>query len=903
MVKYIAKIFIVLFCLLSIDGYATHNRAGEITYEQTGELQIRVTITTYTKESSATADRDSLEVFWGDGTSEFVLRTDETSLPNDVKVNKYVQIHDYPGRSTYTIYFEDPNRVSNILNVNPPNSVDVPFFLSTTFTFLDPQFQGTNNSAILLQPPLDVACPGQTFVHNPNAYDSDGDSLSYELVTPFSSVGEEIDNYLFPNEIAPGANNIISMNEVTGDFIWDAPQLQGEYNIAIRINEYRDGVLINTIIRDMQILVQACDNRPPVIEVVDEICVVAGELIDLPVMVSDLDTSQRVELTASGGPFIQDTSSAILQVVPGFLQVPYTARLRWQTTCEHISAQYYQIVFRALDNGFGNNTGLATLKTLRIKVVGPAPENLDAASDNSNIRIRWDFPYSCSNALNDYFQGFSIWRREGSNSFPIDTCNEGIEGQGYTRIVFNTSINDGSEYFFIDTDVEKGKTYCYRVLGEFAQISSSGFRYNHVPSLSSNEICAQVSRDLPLITKVSVDSTHTDTGMIHVRWTKPLPDDLDTLTNFGPYTYTIKRNIIGQNEFEDIQSQTTLFFNSPIDTNYIDTNLNTVDNQYNYKIELKTGNNSNGYGESAEASSIFATASPGDGKAILDWSAMVPWDNYNYDLYRINENLDTILLQSFAIESGYIDNSVDNNRRYCYYLDALGSYRLNNIEDPLKNRSQNVCVTPIDNEPPCPLVLEVTNVCSDDIDPVDIEEFSNVLIWNIPSLDCELISELSGFNIYYASNNTSELELLTVLDGNQSEYIHMPTNGILGCYSITAIDSVGNESMQSNIICVDNCPLYELPNTFTPNDDGSNDILVPRINRFIKEVEFKIFNEWGNLIFTTNDPNINWNGMHENGNEVPDGTYYYTCKVIENRVSGDLQQSRLLRGYIHIIRS
>ncbi|MBK8112548.1 MAG: hypothetical protein IPK46_20670 [Saprospiraceae bacterium] len=54
---------------------ATHNRAGEITYQQIGPLTIRMTITTYTKESSIAADRDSLEVFWGDGLSQWVQRS------------------------------------------------------------------------------------------------------------------------------------------------------------------------------------------------------------------------------------------------------------------------------------------------------------------------------------------------------------------------------------------------------------------------------------------------------------------------------------------------------------------------------------------------------------------------------------------------------------------------------------------------------------------------------------------------------------------------------------------------------------------------------------------------------------------------------------------------------------
>ena len=256
--------------------------------------------------------------------------------------------------------------------------------------------------------------------------------------------------------------------------------------------------------------------------------------------------------------------------------------------------------------------------------------------------------------------------------------------------------NDGNKYNYIDSNVEKGKTYCYRVLGEFARTSNTGFPFNNVGSLPSYEICVQVSRDLPLITKASVDSTNSITGYVNVRWTKPISEDLDTIANFGPYRYDIQRSILGDNNFTTVNTQTIPYFTSEIDTNYFDLNLNTVANQYTYRVQLKTGNALSGYGVSAEASTIFCSATQGDQKVDLFWSAIDPWDNYQYDLYRIDDNNDTLLLSTFTGEDGYRDLMVENNRQYCYYIDALGSYGLNDIEDPLENRSQDICVTAID---------------------------------------------------------------------------------------------------------------------------------------------------------------------------------------------------------------
>ena len=83
----------------SCDLGATHNRAGEITYVQTGPLSIEATVTTYTKASSTGADRDSILVDWGDGETEIIFRSNgqgEIIPGEDIKINFYISTHTYP---------------------------------------------------------------------------------------------------------------------------------------------------------------------------------------------------------------------------------------------------------------------------------------------------------------------------------------------------------------------------------------------------------------------------------------------------------------------------------------------------------------------------------------------------------------------------------------------------------------------------------------------------------------------------------------------------------------------------------------------------------------------------------------------------------------------------------------
>jgi gliding motility-associated-like protein len=135
-----------------------------------------------------------------------------------------------------------------------------------------------------------------------------------------------------------------------------------------------------------------------------------------------------------------------------------------------------------------------------------------------------------------------------------------------------------------------------------------------------------------------------------------------------------------------------------------------------------------------------------------------------------------------------------------------------------------------------------------------------------------------------------------------------------GCYYITAVDRSGNESEPSNIVCVENCPSYNLPNTFTPNGDGLNETFMAFDNpfsecpRFVTGVEIFIVNRWGVEVFSynslesnENDIYIRWDGRDKNGNELPAGTYFYSGTVNFD-VLDPTQQRESLKGTIQILR-
>jgi hypothetical protein len=172
----------------------------------------------------------------------------------------------------------------------------------------------------------------------------------------------------------------------------------------------------------MQIIVEDdCNNQRPDLEVPEDVCIEAGKTLKETIIGTDPDIppdkvkieafSQIFEFIPSESPATFSPDPAIFQNSPGKLE------FEWNTTCEHIREQPYQVVFKVSDSR-SNGVSLVTYKTWRIKVVGPAPTWNDAQLNLSNrtATIKWD-PYTCINA-----EKIQIWRKVDSTSFRPDSC-------------------------------------------------------------------------------------------------------------------------------------------------------------------------------------------------------------------------------------------------------------------------------------------------------------------------------------------------------------------------------------------------------------------------------------------------------------------------------------------------
>jgi len=861
---FLSGIVVLFLCMFNLgDVFGTHNRAGEITYEKLGTYTYRATIVTYTKTSSP-ADRPELEFWWGDGSRDTVPRNSIAfNVGPDIQRNTYIATHVYPGPGSYVMYFLDENRNANVVNI--PGSVNIPFYVETQLV-ISPAFL-TNSSPQLLQPPIDNGSVNRIFIHNPNAFDPDGDSLSYELTPCKGFGGAPVPGYVYPS-----ASSSFLLDAITGDLIWDAPQLVGEYNVAMIIREWRTipgiGLLnIGYVTRDMQITIYPPVNDPPEIPVVADTCVEAGSSLVFTVNASDPNPSETVALSATGGPFTLASSPASFTSTPG--QGSVSGVFSWNTVCAHVRNSPYTVVFKAEDNN--TQVTLADLEAMSITVVGPAPTNPTAIPAGNSLELSWN-QSACTEAV-----GYKVYRRVSIYGFTPGYCETGVPS--YTGYTLLATVNGLTDTSYTDDDNGAGLApavqYCYMV---------TAFYPDGAESYASVEFCGKLVRDLPVITNVDVVTTSPNSGSVYVAWGKPT--ELDTVQTPGPFRYVVQRAKINE-PFDDV---VTLFDLN--DTIFTDGGLNTRDSAYRYRIQLW---NDTVFliGTTQVANSIFLDVDPGDEKNRLTWSESVPWTNTSYVVYR--ESIPGVF-DSIGVTTSlqYVDDSLQNGVEYCYYVKSIGAYQDTGLVDPILNRSQQVCSVPVDNEPPCPPFL---------VNGPNCVALLDTLSWTIDdscSADAELV------NVYYSSaSGGGVFTLIHSSPASSSPYIYVGENSIAGCYYVTAVDSNGNEGGASNVVCTGPCPLYVLPNSFSPDGSGKNDVYHPIYPyRDIERVDMRIFNRWGDQVFKTEDPEIGWNGKRENaGPDSPEGVYFYVCKVYEvPSVAGEVSEPRILNGFIHLIR-
>jgi len=900
---------------------ATHIRAGEIVAIRisNSSLTYKFTVIGYT-DTGSTVIFGGGEIDFGDGTVLNLTDNAEASgtvpLEDEVAYNYFDITHTFSAPGKYTVRYNERNRNAGVQNMS--NSVDTPFYIETSI-LIDP-FVGLNNTPVFLVPPIDKGAVGAAFFHNPGAYDSDGDSLSYRLTEPKQAFNRVVNNYLSPAD--PGFyENYLNGNEelndipifeidaVSGNVIWDAPGAPGEYNIAFIVDEWRkiDGqwFLLGSLVRDMQVIIEDTDNERPEITPPPDVCVEAGNAVNEIITANDPDGHQ-VKLEAFGGPFELGTNSATLSPDGLYQATPASATFNWTTSCELVRRRPYEVQLKATDDP-ELGPKLVDFKTWNITVVAPAPTGLNATvQPGRSIQLNWNSYSGCVGA-----NRIQIWRRVDSYEFLAEECNVGLpESAGYQLVTDTVSANSTT---FLDDNagakLAPGANYCYRIVAIFPEPRGG-------ESYASTEVCAEMGLTAPIIVETDVEETDESTGQIFIRW--QLPVDLD----LNDYEYEIVR-LEGKGGLANPQILRSNIQYTGVDVlNYTDTGLDTKSNSYHYIVNMMLIGQADTIDSSAPASSVWLETSSTTESIILNWEALTPWSNivqpaagdpaekYYHTIYRYkadgfiqeedltHADFDSLTSIDVSLKGQYFEdtndestNPIDPNLVYFYYVETRGSYGNDLISDPIVNKSQFNSAQLDDGVPPdCTPVLAF----DDDFDCATYLSnekcsFSNYfrdLNWTYDFGTCD--PDVKAYRIYFSNDGTEEgfgergkdfiAEVLS------TSFTHTGIGSFKGCYRITAVDKAGNEGQWDveQTICADNCPNYVLPNAFSPDNDSQsrNETFTPYIDvingqevpnfdlslcpRFVDAVVFKVFDRSGGEIFDFNSATPGGEGQSVN---------------------------------------
>ena len=114
-------------------------------------------------------------------------------------------------------------------------------------------------------------------------------------------------------------------------------------------------------------------------------------------------------------------------------------------------------------------------------------------------------------------------------------------------------------------------------------------------------------------------------------------------------------------------------------------------------------------------------------------------------------------------------------------------------------------------------------------------------------------------------------------------------------YAVTITDNAGCTASDDKFFLEDCAGIIFIPNVFSPNQDGRNDIFLIETED-LTELDFHVFNRWGQELFHTTEAGIGWDGKCSGG-DCPEGTYFWTM-----RYKGFTDEEFLIKGEITLLR-
>ncbi|AEV31567.1 T9SS type A sorting domain-containing protein [Owenweeksia hongkongensis] len=448
-------LFLALFTATCFTAKATHLMGGEIVVgvDSTNKAYIVMTLyrditpSTATLSATQTLDLSLISNPSASGISVQLSRVNIDTLPSFYPVERHI----YTGtvqlaqNGKFRLQWSLCCRNHAIDNSTNPGSESMTLY--TEFT----SYTSTNSaSPVFLNAPV-VSFPLDTlWNYNPLPFDVDGDSLHWSIDTPVSTFPNYIVGYTTP----PGnANGPLTMDSQTGQITWSPSQV-GNYVISILVEEFRSGVQIGEIRRDMQfIVIPDTVNMQLVLpnsltvnnNGVGSTNLQGGNSSQLTFELTSSYSLAQLNMEATGDPFEIPGSDADFQVQTT-TGPNIKGNFSWTPTINDVRPLPYRLTIRAIDKKFAYDfTVLLNVKksTVGIDENGLSIEGLSLYPNPNDGRVNL------------------VLSQVANDKVTIEILN--LKGQRVKEVTMDkTSLENGAE---LNIDAAPG-TYILRLKGE-----------------------------------------------------------------------------------------------------------------------------------------------------------------------------------------------------------------------------------------------------------------------------------------------------------------------------------------------------------------------------------------------------------------------------------------------------
>jgi gliding motility-associated-like protein len=766
-----------------------------------------------------------------------------TASPNTIKtytdpcLSNYTavcyQIHTYsttvtlPDNSNgYIIAAQEANRVSNIKNITNSSSTGISFTATIPGTINGTDYH-INTSPFFNFKDTVVVCYNAKFTYQFNASDADGDSLSYAFGNGINGVSNLVAPPYSALAYAAGYSGIspmgpsVSIDPETGLISGTAPSVTGEYVIAVYVSEWRKGEMINTTRKELQITVGNCSLSAASLKSVYLNCDTYGFTFQNESLASNINTYQW----DFGVPAITtDTSS------------------KPTPTYTYADTGTYTIKLVVSNTGGCKDSATAPVKvypgfTPSFAVAGSCFQSPFQFTDNSFVKYGtvtsrfWNFGDTATTADTSIIKN-PTYQYPSSGSVTVKfniTSSVGCSGS----VTKTVTVNDKPYIFlpFTDTLICSIDTLPLLAQGNGVYKWSPNYRISDTSAI----IPLVYPKDTTVYTLTVTDRGCIDSAKIKVNVLK-----------FITVKLGLDSGICKADSFT----------------------LRPVSDALSYKWrESGTGNSMNSYAAKYPVvtplvtTTYFVTANLG----YCQDSAKVKINVSPYPVAQLGN--DTAICFGSRIQL----NSVFAGVYYTWSPTSslINTNTLTPIAGPVK--TTNYILTAKDT-------LYCKKEVSDTITvrvipPFIINAGKDTSITIGQPLQLLVIGADSGYTYQW------------------SPYVYLDNAGIYN--PVATINSVTIDSIRYQVKATTpegcfstddiwirvykNGPEIFVPSAFTPNGDGLNDVLKPMLVGISKFNYFTVYNRWGQVIYTTSERNVGWDGSFK-GSKQAGGAYIYATQ-------------------------